>query len=308
MQNTEQERHSGLKLIVVLAYIILLTVVNIFGSNDEIAVNTDNPNMVVVLKLLQAFGVFILFICPAILFAVFWTKPGIRYIGIITRPAFLTMLISSIGMLLAMPLINWLAEFNQQMQLPEILKDVEAWMQLSEERMAVLTEVYTRGTSVGVLLLNLFVIAFMAALSEELFFRGIIQKNFVDYSGNKHFAVWISAIVFSAFHLQFYGFIPRMLMGAFLGYLFVWSGSIWPSILAHFVNNGAAVVLVWLANRGVIGAEADKIGIQPGEWVYVVACAITVAICLLAVYYIEKKRKKRAGEPRSHVITDLTEV
>lgn len=308
MQNTEQERHSGLKLIVIMGYIILLAAGNIFGSKDDITVNTDNPNTVVVLKLLQAFGVFIIFICPAILFSVFWTREGARYTGLITRPAFLTMLIAGIGMLLAMPLINWLAELNQQMLLPEIFKDVEAWMQRSEERMAVLTEVYTRGTSVGVLLLNLFVIAFMAALSEELFFRGIMQKAFLDYSGNKHLAVWVSAIVFSAFHLQFYGFIPRMLMGAFLGYLFIWSGSIWPSILAHFVNNGTAVVLFWLANRGVVSAEADKIGIQPGEWGYVVICSLTVMLSLLAIYFIEKKRRKRAEEITSHIITDLTEV
>lgn len=309
MQNTEQERQSGLKLIVILGYILLLVGLNIYGADKEIPVNTDDPNGVMKLKISQAIGVFVIFICPAILFSLFWTKAKARYTGIFTRPLLLTLLLAGLGMMFAMPLINWLAVLNQKMTLPEAFKGLEMWMQESEARLAELTEVYSKGTTVGVLLLNLFVMAFMAALAEEFFFRGILQKVTIEFTKNKHIGVWFAAIIFSAFHLQFYGFVPRMLMGAFLGYLFVWSGSLWPAILAHFVNNGIAVTVFWLADRGAVSADADKIGIQPGEWVYVVVCAIIVALCLFAVYYIEKRRKRMAEAIAvPPAITDSAEV
>ena len=82
-----------------------------------------------------------------------------------------------------------------------------------------------------------------------------------------------------------------MLMGAYLGYLFLWSGSLWPGIVAHFINNGMAVLLIWLSNRGTITQDADTLGIQQGEWIYVGISIVMVAISMFLVYRIEKKRK-----------------
>jgi uncharacterized protein len=167
-------------------------------------------------------------------------------------------------------------------------------MKQSEDKATELTEAFTRGTSVGTLILNLFVVAFMAALSEEMFFRGVLQKVSIECFRNKHVGIWFSAIIFSAFHMQFFGFFPRMFMGAYLGYLFLWSGSLWPGILAHFVNNGAMVFLLWLANRGVISADVDKVGILESELIYVVISSAVVIVSMILVYRIE--RKKRSAE------------
>lgn len=296
MQETEQERRPWTKLIILFLYVLLLGIVTVLGGDDDMAMNMDNPNTIMLLKVLQAVSVILLFIFPALLFSLFWTKSRVHYLGITTKPGFVTLIISAAGMLLAMPLINWLSEINQHMSLPQMFSGIETWMKHSEEKAGILTDAFTKGTSIGVLLLNLFVIAFMAALSEELFFRGVLQKVIVECTRNKHIGVWFSAIIFSAFHMQFYGFIPRMLMGAFLGYLFLWSGSLWPGILAHFINNGMAVLLIWLANKGVISADADKVGIQPGEWIYAAVSAVMVIISLVAVYLIEQKRKRTKTE------------
>jgi uncharacterized protein len=164
-------------------------------------------------------------------------------------------------------------------------------MKRSEDKATELTEAFTRGTSGGVLILNLFVIALVAAVTEEIFFRGLFQKIAIECFNNKHIGVWFSAIIFSAFHMQFFGFMPRVLMGAYLGYLFLWSGSLWPGILAHFINNGMAVFIVWLVNRGQISADADKVGIQQEELIYVALSAIMVLGSLTMIYRIEKKRK-----------------
>lgn len=291
MQYTEQERHSWLKLIILFIYISILGVMTIFGDSGDVGMNLDNPNTIMLLKVLQAASVLLVFIFPAFMFAAFWTKPGIRYLGIITKPGFATLALAAIAMLLAMPLINWLSELNQHMKLPEVFSGIETWMQQSEEKAAEITDAFTKGTSVGVLILNLFVIAFMAALSEEFFFRGILQKVMIECFKNKHIGVWLSAIIFSAFHMQFYGFVPRMLMGVYLGYLFLWSGSLWPGILAHFINNGMAVFLVWLANRGIIGTDIDKTGMQQGEGIYVIISSVMVIACMFIIYKLGKKRQ-----------------
>lgn len=300
MQNSGQRSQAWLKLIVLLMYIFVICYMNIAGGGDNVTMNFDNPNTIILLKVLQAVSVLLMFILPSLMFAIFWTSDSVRYLGISNRTSSVTLVIAGTGMLLAMPVINRLAEINQHIALPEALSSIEAWMKQSEERLAELTDAFTKGTSVGVLLLNLFVIAFMAALSEELFFRGALQKVIIECTRNKHIGVWAGAIIFSAFHLQFYGFIPRVIMGAYLGYLFVYSGSIWHSIFAHFVNNGAAVVIAWLVNRGVITEEVDKVGSLQGQWVYALISAVMVAGSLVTVYYLENKKRSLTVSGDSH--------
>jgi membrane protease YdiL (CAAX protease family) len=292
MQNIEQERQSWLKLSVILLFLFLYGLVTVLAeTGKDLKINYDNQEILAFMYVAQVLGVIIIFILPALLFSIFWTKQKIHYIGITTKPAAITIFIAGTGMLLAMPAINWIADMNQHMQLPSAFSGMEAWMKSSEAKAAEITTVFTRGTSIGGLILNLFVVAFMAALSEEIFFRGILQKVLIECFKNKHVGIWCGAILFSAFHMQFYGFIPRMLMGGYLGYLFLWSGSLWPGMIAHFINNGFAVYLMWLSNRGVITADADKIGIEKNQWIYVATSIIMVAVSLVLVYRIEQKRK-----------------
>lgn len=288
MQNNEKESGSGIKLLAVLAYILALAIITVFNGKGDIAMNLDNPKTVAILKILQAASVLFLFIIPALLFAFYWTEEKIDYLGVKVQPKLSTLFISATGMLLALPMINWLAQLNEAMQLPEFLSSIELWMKKSEESAAVLTDALTKGDTLDVLLLNLFVIAFMAAFGEELFFRGLLQKVLLSKIANKHMAIWIGAAIFSGFHMQFYGFFPRMLMGAYLGYLFLWSGSLWPGILAHFTNNGMAVYLIWLENRGSIAMDTDKVGARESELVFVLISAVMVVMSLLLVYKKEK--------------------
>ena len=290
MQTSGQERQSWLKLTLLLLFMGLYGVMNVAGSDTDINLNLDDPAMLATLKILQAVSVIILFILPAVLIAVLWTKPKFPYLGLNKKPLGTTMILAGAGILFAMPVINWLSQLNQQMTLPEAFGGIEQWMKSSEEKAGVLTEAFTRGTSISDLLLNLFVIAFMAALSEEIFFRGLFQKVAIECFKNKHAGVWFAAIIFSAFHMQFYGFVPRMLMGAYLGYLFLWSGSLWPGILAHFLNNGMAVYLMWLVNRGQISADVDKIGMDDAQLIYVAVSAMLVIGSMVLVYRKEQRR------------------
>jgi membrane protease YdiL (CAAX protease family) len=206
------------------------------------------------------------------------------------------MAIAAAGMLLAGPLIDWLTGINSGMHLPEAMKGIENWMIEMEENGKEATVALTGGTSIPALFANLFVVAFTAAVSEELFFRGVVQQVSLECFRNKHIAIWLGAVLFSAGHLQFFGFFPRLFMGAYLGYLFYYSGSLWPGILAHFVNNGLIVLLTWLSHRGTISMDLENASFTEKNTTYVVISAIVVVISLLLVKRIEKKAKERSAD------------
>jgi uncharacterized protein len=289
MQSTEQPQQSWIKLIVLLGFISLLGYMTIIGESGDLDMNLENPQTILVLKLLQGMSSLIVFVIPSFLFAKFWTTNKTHYLEIHHYPSSTSLFIASTGMLLALPLINYLAEINQHMQLPYSLSNIERWMQESEAKAEALTRAFTAGTTVDVLIVNLIVVGFIAAFSEELFFRGVLQKVFMECFKNIHIAIWCSAFIFSAFHMQFYGFLPRMLMGAYLGYLFYWSGSLWLAIAAHFVNNGMAVFVIWLANQGTISKEMEHVGAESGEWIHVIISLIMVVSSLVLINKRESK-------------------
>ena len=202
-------------------------------------------------------------------------------------------------MLVALPAINLLGHLNQQMTLPAFLEPLEQWMKMQEENAKVLTEQFLNVTTYSGLIINLLLMALLPAVAEELTFRGVLQKLFLgskvsefqgskvsEFQGSKvlefqdrvpHLAIWCSAIVFSAIHMQFYGFVPRMLMGALFGYMLVWTGSLWVPILMHFTNNGVAVLLYFVAQRAGWDMEkVDAIGTNDTLWLGAVSMVVTI--------------------------------
>lgn len=132
-------------------------------------------------------------------------------------------------------------------------------------------------------------VAVVPAVFEEYLFRGTLQPLFAKWFGNIHVSIWVTAALFSLFHFQFFGFLPRMLLGAVFGYLVVWSGSIYPAILAHFLNNGVAVAAAYLMGGEWI-EETLNPAIQSWETVdYVVA-----AVCITGVMLVGKRLMDRS--------------
>ena len=148
--------------------------------------------------------------------------------------------------ILISPTINLTAELNNMLTLPDFLAPIEAWMKAQEESMANVTDLMLKGNWLACL----FVIAFTAGVTEEFFFRGALLNIFKRLSRNKHVAIWTAAIIFSAVHLQFYGFIPRMLLGAFFGYLVTLFFMKTDSDIADFLvsdGNFQTDELLWMA-------------------------------------------------------------
>lgn len=287
--------HPWLKVLIVLMFLSALIIVSAGGSDDTTGLmDMDNPAVVIGLKIAQAIAVLVLFIFPALLFSFLAFPEKLKALKLHIGPKLVTFVLVVVLMIAALPLINWMAEWNNKMTLPESMSGIEDWMRSSEDRLAELTKAFLADTSVGGLMLNLFVIAFMAAVSEELLFRGVIQEVIARATRNAHAAVWITAVLFSVIHLQFFGFFPRMMLGALLGYLFVWSRSLWIPILAHFVNNGLAVILAWMVARKEINPEAENMGSQQGDAIFAIASLLVVSMLLYVIYTYENKKNTRA--------------
>lgn len=161
---------------------------------------------------------------------------------------------------IGLPFMNQLIWWNSNMSLPDSMSAIERSFRMMEDNAAATTELMLSGTSVGSLIAGVLIVGVLTGISEEIFFRGALQKILCQGIG-PYGAIWVAAFIFSLLHFQFFGFVPRLLLGAFFGYLFLWTRSIWASAFAHAVNNSIVVITMWLSNRGVITEVADDFGI-----------------------------------------------
>ena len=235
------------------------------------------------LKWVQLIQTAALFLLPPFLMAFLWAKQPLEWLKLKSETRGYG-LWAIFLMLMALPAINLVGYFNQQMSLPAFLEPLEQWMKTSEESAARLTEQFLNVSTCGGLIINILLMALLPAVAEELTFRGVLQNLFevkdetLKKKGNRvHIAIWCTAILFSAIHMQFYGFLPRMLMGALFGYALVWTGSLWIPILMHFTNNAMAVILYFLAIRsGWDMDKVDTIGTNDTLWLGVVSLVLTI--------------------------------
>ena len=231
------------------------------------------------LQLLQSVATFLL---PALAGAYLWSNTPMQWLHLDSKPSWQEALAAVVVMLLAIPGINLLSAWNQQMVLPEWMSGIEQWMRMQEDAAAQLTEQFLQVNTVGGLLVNIGLMALLPAVGEELTFRGVVQGMFTR---NKHVAIWATAAIFSFVHMQFYGFLPRMLMGAMFGYMLWWTGSLWVPMLMHFVNNCAAVVVAYLAYNHLEEGRAemlDTIGTE--DTILLGVFSICIVLIMMVMY------------------------
>ena len=220
-----------------------------------------------VLKSLQFAQSLFLFVIPPFLLAYLWSAKPINYLGLNKKFSLESLVLAIAIMIFVLPFINLLVEINESIELPAFLKNVEIWMREAENDAAELTKKILQVNTFSGLMFNILLVAILPAVGEELFFRGVLQK-IVEEKWGIHAGVWIAAIIFSAIHLQFYGFFARLLLGLVLGYMYVWSGSLWLPIAAHFTNNFLAVIAFYLMHNKFTDVDMDAVGtMSSGSWV-----------------------------------------
>jgi uncharacterized protein len=158
-----------------------------------------------------------------------------------------------------MPLSALVVEWNKGVKLPSSLDGFAQWATELEQRAGELTEFLLTLDSLADLGWALLVVAIIPAVGEELTFRGVLQTKLQLAVKNPHLAIWI----FSLLHFQFFGFVPRVLLGALFGYLYWWSGNLLMPVMAHLVNNGFTVIMIYLHQRGMLGIDIEAPGIVP---------------------------------------------
>lgn len=249
---------GGITAGLLLTLLICLAVYGKSLLGDASVLSGNGGPAAEIMKITQIFVSIGLFLVPPMCLAWYEGKTPGKFYNF-RRPRvdlfFLVLLI----MVVSMPVMEWIAILNQKMVLPDLLKPIELWMKKKEQEAMGMTISLLTMKTVWDFLLNVFMIALLPAVAEELMFRGGVQRTFTRMFGNPHAAIWISAAIFSAIHMQFYGFVPRLLLGAGFGYIYFWSGSLWYSMLAHFLNNVYAVCVVWyLQLQNEPWAETDS--------------------------------------------------
>jgi membrane protease YdiL (CAAX protease family) len=257
--------------------------------NPEILNDYTNPDVIGALKTLQIIQAISLFIIPATVFPYFVGETASEYLKTNRRSMFLLFILVIAIAFISSPAIELTARANAEMHLPSFLKGLEDWMREKEDSLAGLTKAFLKMNNLGDLSINLIMVALLPAIGEEFLFRGVIQRIFIGWTKNAHLGILITAILFSAMHVQFYGFIPRMLLGVLFGYLFFWSGNIWIAVLAHFLNNGTVVVFSYMFQQKITSFDIEA-NTTVSPMVYIISIA-TTALLLLSFYRTATKKE-----------------
>ena len=239
---------------------------------------------------MQFFGVIGQFIFPSMVCAWLFSDNYKEYLQI-ENPVQLPMAMwSVISILVAIPFINFTIHVNQQMVFPEALKELEYWMKTMEETNAQMMQKMLYADNIGIFLFNIGVVCVLAGVGEEFMFRGLLQNIFGKLFKNLHVTIWIIAIIFSTIHFQFYGFLPRMLLGAYFGYLLYYTKTIWIPVLAHFTFNCFSVVIAYIFQDSPQEMQdVDAIGTGSSWWVAVASLAL-FAFCFSKIRLNQVKR------------------
>jgi membrane protease YdiL (CAAX protease family) len=233
------------------------------------------------LQMLQTFSSVGLFLIPPLAF-IYITK--LRFFSFKKFPPVVMALVGIFLMWCLLPIINFSAEWNASIQLPAYFDSLMQWIHEKETEANLVATGFLKMDNLYDLLLSLLIIAIIPAIGEEFLFRGTIQPILQKIFNNPHWAIWISAFIFSFIHFQFLGFLPRFLIGGFLGYLFYWSGSIWLAVLAHFVNNATAVVVYYLYQHNFIQQTTDDLGTGEYTWIELIVSIILIVFGLRYIY------------------------
>jgi uncharacterized protein len=215
--------------------------------SDMLVVPPSNADswQTAVLKYVQGSQQTALFIIPGIIISILLNTKGESFYKINKTPEAFNLLMVIILALMLIPVTMYTGMLNSKMNFPDWLSGIAKWMRIKEDAASDLTVLLVKSLNIPDLLLNIFILAVIPAIAEEMIFRGVLQRLLCKIFRSDHWGIWITAILFSAFHLQFFGFLPRLILGLCFGYLFFWSGNLWLPVLAHFANNFVPVVMAY---------------------------------------------------------------
>lgn len=253
---------------------------------------TDNT--AAILRISSVLQNVLVFILPAVATAMLSTRFPATLLAIDKFPSGKFILLSIAALIVSIPLMNSIIDWNQNIALPESFSQFNEYVQQLEKGAEKAVNDITGGNTVGTLIMSILIVGIFTGLGEEIFFRGGLMRLFSCIKGmSPHVAIWLTAFLFSALHMQFLGFVPRMLLGVFFGYLTFWSGSLWLPIMIHALNNSILVTTDWINNRGGSQIDVNSIGLGDNALVLNIASIILTLIVFYALYKQSKLLDKK---------------
>jgi membrane protease YdiL (CAAX protease family) len=260
------------------------------SPSDVISIIEERPSSeyLGMLKFLQVLYSVGLFLVPSILGGYMIHRDPWDYLKANRKVKLSLSLLVIFLMFVSVPWINYLGYLNEELSLPERWAHLMDKIRLSDEDSWELMKSYLSTQNGWGLLFNLFMIALIPSIGEEFLFRGTLQRIFTDWFKTPHPAVWLSALLFSLAHFQFLGFIPRMMLGALFGYIFLWTGNIWLSVLAHLMNNTIGVIYYYLFLQAKLGIDPQELGMRQNPALFITG---SVLLTLIGLYVIRQGEK-----------------
>ncbi len=272
---------------------LILAIVYMLGNGEAFTQSAVLTAMLSTdfVRIAQFFQQVFMMLIPALLCIYLFEKNGVRNsLEINKLPDLRFVSLSVLLILVVQPIISFTGYYNAQMKLPEFMSGIETKLQEFELTNKLLIERLLMETSLSAFIANLFIIAIMAAIVEEFLFRGALQRIINRIVPNYHIAVWVTAVIFSAIHMQFYGFVPRVILGIILGYVFIWSGNLWVPIIVHAVNNALSVILYRMYYNTPTYNELEQVGVGGMWWTTLLSVVVTLSILIyMQRIYIRQK-------------------
>lgn len=283
--------------IVLISSIIFSLLGFVFGSvmysvpfKEMFQLQSMTPAMVKAQKVGEIFAELGTFMLPAYVISRFYSKKPVRFMGLTKSSAWWIFILVVLIYVAFYPFLDWMTYFNQQMQLPHGLAELQKWMAAQEDLRKKLTDLFLKMPTTSSMLANVLILAVLPAIAEEIFFRGTMQNIFIRWTRNPHVAIFLSGFLFSFMHFQFFGFLPRMALGVLFGYFFYWTGSLWASISVHFLNNLLVIVFSYLHQHGSISGNMDSPEIFP--WFLIILSIFLTGALLLYLYRTYRDQKE----------------
>lgn len=232
----------------------------------------------------------LIFILPAVGTAMVVTRLPARLLAVDTFPRWKSVLTALVILICSVPAMNWIIEWNKNWHLPESMAGAEMFFRQLEEGANATVELLMTGASILSLIVSVLIVGVLAGFSEELFFRGALQRILGMSRMNKHLAIWLVAFIFSAFHFQLFGFVPRMLLGAFLGYLLWWSGSLWLPVIVHIFNNTMVVIAAYCSanSSDPAGNPVESLGAAPASASEILLVVGSFAVTAAGIWFFRR--------------------
>ena len=292
MQHPIIKKTNRLERIFIIAALIIVGLILSLVVSTITTFASGSFTELSVLRIAQISSQIFTFVLPPILYAILVKEKPMSALGL-NKVKFHWLLIGIAMMYVILPLNSAFAEWNAGLKLPESMKALEELMKSMQDAATEVTEKMLNVNNVSGLVVNIIMIAGLAALGEELLFRSLLQTSLIKICKNAHVGIIIASVIFSFIHFEFYGFLPRLVLGLLLGYMFYFSGSIWVPMLMHFLNNGTVVVLYFLNNKGFTNIDLETFGKTSTP------VLIASIIAMATLFYCSIKCSKKEHEEKN---------